>query len=61
MRSDPVVQSYQPKVVCRLCDREGHSNISCDYASRNVGEHMSYADSVFWLYVVPSERPEGFE
>ena len=54
------MQFYEPKIVCRLCEREGHSQISCDYASRKVGENLTYEDSVFWCYVDPSDRPEGF-
>ena len=60
-RSDPVVQYYEPKVVCKICDREGHSQISCDYASSKTGPNLSYEDSVFWLYVDPRDRPEGFD
>ena len=58
LRSDNVVQYYEPKIVCGLCEREGHSQVSCDYASSKVGENMSYF--VFWSYVDPIDRPEGF-
>ena len=61
VRSDPVVQFFAPKVVCKLCEREGHSKISCDYASSKVGPHMSYEDSVFWMYVHPCDRPKDFD
>ena len=61
VRSDCVVQYFEPKVVCKICEREGHSQISCDYAESKVGPNMSYADSVFWFYVDPSDRPEGFD
>ena len=60
LRSDNVVQYYEPKIVCGLCEREGHSQVSCDYASCKVGENMSYEDYVFWSYVDPIDRPEGF-
>ena len=61
MRSDPVVGYFEPKVTCKICNREGHSLISCDYASSKVGENMSYSDWVFWQYVDPCDRPEGYD
>ena len=61
MKSDCIVQHYEPKTVCKLCDREGHSQVSCDYASRRNGENITPEDSVFWCYVDPSDRPEGFD
>ena len=59
--SDPVVQFFQPKLHCNICDREGHTSLSCDFAESKVGPNMSYADSVFWMFVDPCDRPEGFE
>ena len=61
LRSDSVVQFYEPKIQCKLCDREGHTQVSCDLASSRVGENMSYEDAVFWHYVDPEDRPEGFD
>ena len=61
IRSDPVVQFFEPKVVCKICQREGHSQVSCDYAASKTGTKMSDADSVFWLYVDPCDRPKGFD
>ena len=61
VRSDCVVGFYEPKLLCKLCDREGHTQISCDYAASKVGPNMSYADSVFWQFVDPDDRPEGYD
>ena len=61
LRSDCLVQFYEPKIECKLCSRIGHSQTSCDLASRKVGENMTYEDSVFWHYVDPEDRPEGFD
>ena len=52
MRSDCVVGFYEPKLLCKLCDREGHTQISCDYAASKVGPNMSYADSAFWQFLI---------
>ena len=60
VRSDPVVQFYEPKVVCRICDHQGHTSMNCNYAASRIGPNMSYEDFVFWSYVDPSERPEGY-
>ena len=60
MRSDPLVLSYEPGVICNLCDVEGHSHLSCPLASHKVGCDMSYEDYVFWCYVSPIDRPEEF-
>ena len=60
IRSDPVVQYFEPRIVCKICESEGHSQISCPYAASKVGPNMSYEDSVFWSYVDPSDCPEGF-
>ena len=59
VRSDGVVQFYEPKIVCKLFDRQGSSQISFDFASSKVGPNMNYEDSVFWFYVC--DRPDGFE
>ena len=37
IRSDPVVQHYEPKVICRICGHEGHSHLSCDYCTKKLG------------------------
>ena len=57
IHSDPVVQSHEPVVVCKLCGDQGHSKISCTKA-KNLA-NMSHEDSVFWNYVHPSDRPES--
>ena len=59
IHSDPVVQSYEPVVVCKLCGDQGHSKLSCTYTkARNLAD-MSHEDSVFWNYVHPADRPES--
>ena len=60
VRSDCVVQFFDPKVMCKLCEREGHTQVSCDFAASRTGPNLSYEDSVFWLYVDPCDRPESF-
>ena len=60
VRSDPVVQYYQPVVVCRLCEGEGHTHLSCPLSANKVGADMPYEDWVFWGYVAECDRPEGF-
>ena len=57
IHSDPVVQSHEPVVVCKLCGDQGHSKISCT-KSKNLA-NMSHEDSVFWNYVHPGDRPES--
>ena len=59
IRSDPVVQFYDPKVVCQICGRIGHTQISCDYSDKKSRSDMSYEDYIFWQYVDPSEQPES--
>ena len=54
------MQYFEPKMGCKLCDRVGHTQVSCDYAESKVGENMSYEDAVFWCYVHPEDRPAGF-
>ena len=61
VRSDPVVRFYEPELLCRLCDGEGHTHLSCHLASSKLGGDMPYEDWVFWTYVAPCDRPEGFE
>ena len=60
LRSDCVVQFFEPKLVCSLCGREGHSNRSCDLSPSKVGQNMPHDDFLFWSYVDPCDRPEGF-
>ena len=54
------MQFFEPRIVCKICESEGHSQISCPYAASKVGPNMSYEDSVFWSYVDPCDCPEGF-
>ena len=51
---------FWPKVVCRICESEGHTQISCPLAVSKVGANMSYEDYMFWCFVDPCDRPEGF-
>ena len=60
VRSDLGVQFFEPKVVCGLCEREGHSQLKCDYHSSRVGQNMSYEDFLFWCHVDPCDCPEDF-
>ena len=60
IRSDPLVQYFEPQIVCKICGGSGHSQISCEYSSRRSGENMRYEDFVFWSYVDPSEQPDNF-
>ena len=57
IRSDPVVQFFEPKISCRICGAIGHSSISCVYASKFCGANMSLEDKQFWSCVDPSEQP----
>ena len=59
IHSDPVVQSYEPVVVCKLCGDQGHSKLSCTYTKARNLANMSHEDSVFWNYVHPADRPES--
>ena len=34
--------------------------MTCHYATSRVGPNMSFEDFIFWSYVDPSERPEGY-
>ena len=61
VRSDPVVQYYEPKVLCKACGCEGHSRISCDYAEGKFGNDMSIEDFMFWSHVDPCDRPASFQ
>ena len=61
VRSDCVVGHFEPRVVCQICDREGHSQISCEYGSSRIGQNMSATDWMFWQFVDPSDRPEGMD
>ena len=56
-----MVGYYEPKVMCNICEREGHTQRSCDFAESRLGQNMSIADWYFWLHVDPSDRPEGFD
>ena len=60
VRSDPVVGHFEPKVSCKICHREGHSKMSCDYSEKKSGDNMSYEDWVFWQYVDPCDCPDGY-
>ena len=57
VRSDPVVQYYEPKVLCKICGHEGHSQIGCEYAEGKVDDNMSLEDILFWSHVHPCDRP----
>ena len=48
IRSDPLVQFFEPQVKCKICGGLGHSQISCEYSPRRSGAHMSHEDFVFW-------------
>ena len=61
VKSDPVVQFFEPGLECYLCQGEGHTHRSCPQASRVVGPDMSFEDWVFWSYVAPCDRPEGYD
>ena len=61
IRSDPVVQFFEPQVFCKICEGFGHSQISCDYSDKNGGGNMKYEDLVFWKYVDPLEQPDYFQ
>ena len=54
------MQFFTLEIICQICDDEGHTHRSCPLASSKVGPNMSYEDFVFWSYVAPSDRPEGF-
>ena len=56
--SDPVVQMYEPRIICQVCQAEGHSQISCDYAEGKVADNMAYEDVVFFSYIHPDSRPD---
>ena len=58
VRSDPVVQYYEPAVFCKICGGRGHSQLSCEYSSR---AGMSIEELEFWKYVDQSEQPENFQ
>ena len=60
IRSDPMVQYFEPQVKCKICGGLGHSQISCEYSPDRSGAGMRYEDFIFWRYVDPSEQPEGF-
>ena len=60
VRSDFLVRFFEPELLCQVCDGEGHTHLACPLASSKMGENMSYQDYVFWCYVAPSDRPEGF-
>ena len=57
--SDPVVQYYDPKVLCSICGDIGHSQISCVYSENRSRADMKYEDWLFWQYVDHSEQPES--
>ena len=59
IHSDPVVQSHEPVVLCKLCGEHGHSKRSCTYTKAMDPANMSHEDSVFWSYVHPANRPES--
>ena len=56
-----MVQFFEPKVSCKICGGQGHSQMSCEYSSKKSGADMSFEDFVFWKYVDPSEQPESFQ
>ena len=58
LRSDCVVQYFEPKILCKLCGREGHSQLSCDFSSGKLGQNMAHEDFVFWSFVDPCNCPE---
>ena len=55
IRSDPVVQYFEPEVVCKVCGARGHTQISCYYSSNNTT--MSCEDLKFWKCVNQNEQP----
>ena len=57
--SDPVVQLFDPVVVCSVCGEHGHSKRSCCYSKADDLSNMSQEDRVFWSYVHPKDRPES--
>ena len=57
--SDPVVQLFDPVVVCSVCGEHGHSKRSCRYSKAEDLSNMSQEDRVFWSYVHPKDRPES--
>ena len=59
IRSDPVVQHFEPAVYCKICGGRGHSQFSCEYScSENKG--MSTEEFEFWKYIDQSEQPDNF-
>ena len=59
IQSDPVVQFYDPVVICSLCGETGHSKKSCHYSKAADRSNMSYEDVVFWSYIDPRDRPDS--
>ena len=57
--SDPVIQFYDPPVVCSVCGEHGHSKKSCLYTRAKDLANLSYEDRVFWSYVQNSDKPEA--
>ena len=56
--SDPVVQYFEPRVLCQVCGEEGHSQISCAFGVSKVAENFSYGDVVFYTYIDEEWRPD---
>ena len=56
IRSDPVVQHFDPVVQCKICGGRGHSHFSCEY-STNRNREMIIEEIEFWKYVDQSEQP----
>ena len=59
IHSDPVVQLYEPVVICSKCGGHGHSKASCLYMKAMDTSTMSAEDVMFWTFVHPCDRPES--
>ena len=57
IRSDPVVQYFEPLVLCKICGKQGHSQISCDYSLKRSSREMEIEELEFWKLVDESEQP----
>ena len=55
VRSDPVVQFFEPEVICKICRERGHSQITCQYSVNKAD--MTVEDFEFWKCVIQDQQP----
>ena len=59
IHSDPVVQHYDPVIICKVCKVQGHSKVSCPYTHAKDLANISHEDCIFWSFVQPEDKPSS--